>query len=242
MTSVQGIIDALKLEYAGERSFIDGLPAESRQRHGTPEAWSALDLQGHITSWKHQTVLRLRDDPSAIMEESEDDTDQANAVFFDSFAGRSWDDILSQSDSTHAELIEGLQRLSDDELAQMDRFAWQEGQPLWRRLAGTLLIHPWMHMAEHALERGDEQAASAQADAMLEHFRQLSELASWRGILYYNASCLSARAGRSDRALDYLRTGLEHHPDLIGWSREDRDLESLRSDPRLEQLYARLEG
>ncbi len=86
MTTAQALIDALIAEYKVERDFIDALPAPSRTSHGTPEAWSALDLQGHITAWKHQTVLRLRNDPAAIIEGSEQETDQANADFFDSFA------------------------------------------------------------------------------------------------------------------------------------------------------------
>jgi hypothetical protein len=186
--------------------------------------------------------LRLREDPSAVVEESEEDTDRSNAVFFDSFAGRSWEDILNDSEATHQELTAALGALDEADLAQSDRYPWQDGQALWRRLAGTILIHPWMHLAEHALERGDGRAAVAEADAMLDHLSSLAELPSWIGVLYYNAACLSARAGQADKALSLLRQGLETRPDLVEWSKQDADLESLHSDDRLAQLYASLES
>jgi hypothetical protein len=242
VTTAKDLIKALSAEYARERSFLDALPSASRSNHGTPDAWSALDLQGHITAWKHQALLRLREDPSAVVEESEEDTDRSNAVFFDSFAGRSWEDILNDSEATHQELTAALGALDEADLAQSDRYPWQDGQALWRRLAGTILIHPWMHLAEHALERGDGRAAVAEADAMLDHLSSLAELPSWIGVLYYNAACLSARAGQADKALSLLRQGLETRPDLVEWSKQDADLESLHSDDRLAQLYASLES
>lgn len=242
MPTAQELVDALSAEYQTERKFIDELPTSSRTSHGTPEAWSALDLQGHITAWKHQTVLRLRNDPAAIVEESEAETDQANADFFDSFADRSWDDILSETDTTHQELINELSKLREADLSQSDRYAWQDGLPLWRRLAATILIHPWMHLAEHAIERGDHEAAQALGDAMLSRLTPLADTPAWMGALYYNAACISARNGRLDNAFGQLETAFGHREDLIQWSKEDPDLVNLRADKRMQKMYATLEG
>jgi len=241
MTTAQSMIEALSVEYKVERDFIDALPSASRTSHGTPEAWSALDLQGHITAWKHQTVLRLRNDPAAIVEGSEQETDQANAEFFDSFANRSWDGILQDTETTHQELIDELDKLSEADLKQTDWFGWQDSLPLWRRLASTLLIHPWMHLAEHAIEAGDHEAAQSLADAMLSRLISLSDTAVWLGALYYNTACISARNGALDKAFSQLETALGHRKDLIPWSKEDPDLISLRSDKRMEKMYAALE-
>jgi len=242
MTTAQALIDALIAEYKVERDFIDALPAPSRTSHGTPEAWSALDLQGHITAWKHQTVLRLRNDPAAIIEGSEQETDQANADFFDSFANRSWDAILGDSETTHQELVDELAKLSEADLAQSDRFGWQDSLPLWGELASTLLIHPLMHLAEHAIERGDHEAAQSLADTLLGQLTPLSDSPVWLGSLYYNTACISARNGALDKAFSQLETALGHREDLVPWSKEDPDLVSLRSDERMEKMYAALEG
>lgn len=242
MITVNGMIDSLQAEYDHERAFMDHLPSESRRRHGTEQDWSARDLQAHITAWKHQAVLRLRDDPSAIIERSEEITDQSNAVFFETYADHTWESVLEESETTHRELLEELGRLADDDLEKTDAFTWQDGRPLWRQLAGTLLLHPWMHLVEHAIGLGETEAAMESASTMADELVPLSDEPSWAGVLQYNAACLSARAGGADQALRQLRSALELRPDLIDWSKEDSDLDSLRSDDRLGRLYSDLVG
>jgi DinB superfamily len=242
MEDAKSLIDALAAEFAHERSFIDGLPETSRHGHGTPDAWSAKDLQDHITAWKHQTVLRLREDPSAVVEESDEDTDRANAEFMAGSAAQSWETVLAAAHTTHATLNQALPELSDSELADTERYAWQDGLPLWRRLAGTLLLHPWMHLAEHAIERGQPDTAAAEALAMVENLEPVSGAPDWAGVIHYNAACILSRAGHLDQALDQLQAGLTIRPDMIAWSKQDSDLEPLRSDDRLASLYASLEG
>jgi hypothetical protein len=241
MSSSKRLLNALTAEFGRERAFLDALPQPSRAGHGSPNSWSAKDLQIHITAWKHQTVLRLAGDSSAVIEESDDDTDHANAEFFEAGARQTWETALEAAHATHRELKLALPKLSEAELADTERFPWQDGLPLWRRLAGTLLLHPWMHMAEHALAKGDTQAAVDQASTMLHALMGVSEAPLWIGVLYYNAACIAARAGQPAQAFAWLRPGLEIRPELIEWSKQDTDLASLRSDDRLAALYTQLE-
>jgi tetratricopeptide (TPR) repeat protein len=240
VADAKALIDALDAEFSHERDFIDGLPESSRTSHGTPEAWSAKDLQAHITAWKHQTVLRLQEDPTAIVEESEEDTDRANAEFFETYANRPWDDVVDDANTTHQDLTERLSRLSKDQLMSSDLFPWQDGLPLWRRLAGTLLVHPWMHLAEHAVEAGDLDRAKSIADRMLATLKPVSDDPNWVAAADYNAACLHARCGDLDKAFEELETALNVRTDLIEWSKLDTDLDALRSDDRLAALYTAL--
>ncbi len=73
---------------------------------------------------------------------------------------------------------------------------------------------------------------------MLAELDQLADTPSWLGALYYNAACISARAGAIDKAFGQLETALKLRPDLIEWSKKDPDLVNLRSDDRMQQLYA----
>jgi len=57
-----------------------------------------------------------------------------------------------------------------------------------------------------------------------------------QGALLYNLSCAEARLGHPDAAFDYLRSALEHRPDLAAGASGDEDLASLRDDPRFNQL------
>jgi quercetin dioxygenase-like cupin family protein len=59
-----------------------------------------------------------------------------------------------------------------------------------------------------------------------------------QGALLYNLACAEARLGNTDAAFDYLRSALEHRPDLAPQAPQDDDLASLRDDPRFKQIFA----
>jgi tetratricopeptide (TPR) repeat protein len=60
---------------------------------------------------------------------------------------------------------------------------------------------------------------------------------SWQGP--YNAACFEALAGEPDAALEYLRQAVEQNADETRrYAPDDRDLDSIRSDPRYTELLA----
>ena len=55
----------------------------------------------------------------------------------------------------------------------------------------------------------------------------------------YNAACMWALLGDSERAFDYLEDWIQHvGPDLKSWFEHDEDLTSLRGQPRYQRLLA----
>jgi tetratricopeptide (TPR) repeat protein len=54
--------------------------------------------------------------------------------------------------------------------------------------------------------------------------------------LLYDLACLDALQGRSDEALEHLRTALEAQPKFKDYAVKDPDLASLRDDPRFTEL------
>jgi tetratricopeptide (TPR) repeat protein len=60
-----------------------------------------------------------------------------------------------------------------------------------------------------------------------------------RALLFYNLACAEALLGDADAALERLRAALEARPSLAENAREDPDFESLRGDPRFEQIVGR---
>ncbi|HEY7691326.1 MAG TPA: AraC family ligand binding domain-containing protein [Gaiellaceae bacterium] len=57
-----------------------------------------------------------------------------------------------------------------------------------------------------------------------------------RTTLYYNLACAEALLGETEEALGHLRMTIERRPEYAGWAREDKDLISLRGDPRFAEL------
>jgi hypothetical protein len=58
------------------------------------------------------------------------------------------------------------------------------------------------------------------------------------GTLYYNLACAEAMLGETDAAIEHLRTALEGNPSLAAYLPEDKDLASLRDDPRFAELLS----
>jgi quercetin dioxygenase-like cupin family protein len=55
----------------------------------------------------------------------------------------------------------------------------------------------------------------------------------------YNLACFEARFGERERAVEHLRAAAERNPDEVqGYLRHDSDLDSLRDDPRFQELLA----
>ena len=59
----------------------------------------------------------------------------------------------------------------------------------------------------------------------------LSEESPFVGTYAYNLACFYALGGEKEQALKRLRQAFELRPDLIEWSKQDSDLDSLRDDP-----------
>jgi quercetin dioxygenase-like cupin family protein len=87
-----------------------------------------------------------------------------------------------------------------------------------------------VHLAFARLDAGD----AAGGRAIMEESIDDGEHA-WGG--HYNLACYLALAGETDAAFDELRTARELNRDnVMKWLPHDSDLDSLRSDPRFEEL------
>ena len=93
---------------------------------------------------------------------------------------------------------------------------------------------PWedLFAAGSYADRGDlEQARSLIDKSLSEHPDE------WQG--YYNAACIEARVGDSERALDYLRRGAALNAERVAhYARDDSDFDALRADPRFRSAIA----
>jgi hypothetical protein len=62
--------------------------------------------------------------------------------------------------------------------------------------------------------------------------REGLELHPGNPALLYDLACYAALQGRTDEAIDHLRTAVEKHPAALEYSRDDPDFDSIRDDPR----------
>jgi hypothetical protein len=86
-----------------------------------------------------------------------------------------------------------------------------------------------VHLAFAQLDAGEEAAGR---ETMRSAIRPGEE---WGG--HYNLACYEALAGNPDAAFDELRIAIELDRDnVMKWLPQDSDLDSLRGDPRFEEL------
>lgn len=242
MPQAQALGRALQSERQLEREFIGSLPHDELTRKSDFHSWSGKDLLAHITSWKQQAAMRLRGDPTAVPDATDEQVNAANAGFFEAHAGQPWEAVRDDAEATHVDLMHEIEVLSDATLDDPHFGGWTSGLPLWRTLASNTLGHSFAHLAEHAIQRRDAAQAVHLATQMVEVMNSMSSDPGYLGAVEYNGACLMARAGETTAALDHLAAGLRARPDLVEWSKKDPDLEALRSDVRLAAMYAQLEG
>jgi adenylate cyclase len=58
----------------------------------------------------------------------------------------------------------------------------------------------------------------------------------------YNASCLYARIGQTDRSLELLDRAVGQGRGFRRWIEKDSDFDSVRADPRFQAIVARVKG
>lgn len=87
-----------------------------------------------------------------------------------------------------------------------------------------------VHIAFAHLDAGDAAAGRA-----VMHSTEVPEEYVWGK--HYNIACYEAIAGEADAAFEHLRKALELNRDqVMNWLPHDTDLDSIRSDPRFEEL------
>lgn len=232
------LIELLQQTLDEETRFIGQLAPEELHQVGRVDAWSAKDLIAHLAGWKLRMADRLaatgRSEASAQTEE----VDVENASIWAEHSNETWDEVVQASTLGHRRMIEGLQALSLEDVHDAQRFESQQGQPLWRGVAGNGCTHPIMHLAEAYVKRGQAAYAASMMESLSEGLALLDDSPRWLGVVRYNLACYYALAGAAAQAIEALRDALQLHPNLSEWSREDTDLNSLHGNPDYEQLYA----
>lgn len=216
---------------AQEQEFVEALTPEERRAEGTFEQWSAKDLLSHLAAWKQRLVEMIAAAAAGEVPPSYEDFEHENAVIYQEYHPLALEEVVLRSRQAHEELMRVAGSLDEEMLTDPRRFAWLQGQPLWRRVTGSGFIHPLQHLTESLIKSGRVERALALGERAAERALQLTEDPQWQGVVHYNLACTYALAGARHEALTRLAEALRLRPDLVDWSRQDPDLASIRDDP-----------
>jgi tetratricopeptide (TPR) repeat protein len=216
--------------------FANQISPEEHNSSGEYEHWNERDTLGHIAEWIRRMAANLAAARLGRSPNPRGNIEEENKAIFGRNSRYSWDDILDLVTSGYTSLRDELLMLSEEDLTDAGRFAWLQGRPLWQQIAGSSTLHPISHLGQAYLQRGERDYADQLRLREAELAIDLGDSPSWRGIIQYNLACHYALTNRKQTALERLGAALRQHPDLIAWSQQDSDLESLHKDPDFQVL------
>ena len=107
--------------------------------------WTRKDVVAHLEAWERRVVDLLDMLRAGRPIDSDVDTDERNARFFERDRGRSLDDVRNGERAAYEAMLAAIDGASDEELFDGRHFAWTEGDPFaaWFRGNGD------EHVGEH---------------------------------------------------------------------------------------------
>jgi tetratricopeptide (TPR) repeat protein len=237
-TSVQGaLLGLLKRAYEAQSAWITSLSDAERNTIGTPDQWAAKDILAHVTFWQQVTADRLAAARRGEEPRTYGDFQPVNERIFEERRTQSWEQVLAEAERTYAALTEQVRAIDTQVLTDPQRFAWTNGRALSASILGNGFWHPLEHVARFYAARGEQERASELLERAIVQETALEWLPNDRGAALYNLACFYATTGQPDKALPLLPEALRLRPDLVEWSKQDSDLDSLRDVPAFKTLY-----
>lgn len=232
------LLELLLTQHRIERRVWTGLSDEQKNAIGKVDDWSSKDHIIHVTYWREIYVQRLQ---AAItggeLPPPQPDFLKTNDAVFEQHKDDSWEAVMKQAARVQADLIQAVEAIDERKLADPDKFEWTNGRPLWQYIAFGEGYHPYAHLCDILLLTKDFSEAEKIQRDLFDALNALDDSEAWQGNQRYNLACFYALHERPDRAIELLAESFEKNPDLIDWSKQDSDLDSLRGLPEFQALY-----
>lgn len=234
----RALLDLIEQARAEQQAWIDELTDAERAARGTAEQWAPKDEIAHVTFWQQRTAARLAAARRGEDLASSDDWRRVNEETFEERRGLTWEQVRADAERAYAALADEVRATDEALLSDPHRFASTNGQPLSGNVVGNGFWHPLEHVARYYANRGEMERATELLERSVVSSEALGALASDRGAALYNMACFYATAGQPDKALPLLPESFQLRPDLVEWSKQDSDLDSLREMAAFQALHA----
>jgi hypothetical protein len=232
--SVLELIDSTQSDL---QELLNSLTPEERKTKGNLKKWSVKDMISHLNFWGQHFLRQLN--KSAKGEKvplSGDYLDQVNDGVLYEHMDQTLEDALAEYEKIHQELMGVYRSFPAEDMSEPKKYSWLEGRPMSDRILGNLVWHPQSHIADFYVKRGQLDKATALQEALTE---KLKGFPTWGANAVYNAACFYALNGMAEKAIACLKTAFAQRPDLIEWSKQDSDLDSLRGLPEFKNLFSK---
>lgn len=242
MSLKEKVLKVLEIGYQEQLAFLDRLSDEERAAASAPDHWNAKDALAHCLAWTGDLMSRFEAirQNRPLPPQLEGDTDQKNLLLYEAHKADSWETVRQNAADLYQRTVRYVQDSSEEDL--MDRTKMPPGPASllpWRWLIGSSVTHTLLHLAEHDAKHRRQEHATHIQESLAAQLVDMDDDPAWRGPTIYNLGCFYACSGQQEKAITNILEGLALRPDLIEWSKQDPDLDSVRDDPRLQAVYAR---
>lgn len=231
------LLSLIERARTAQRAWIADLSDAERDTPGSPEQWSAKDVLAHITFWQEVACARLAAARDGSAPPTFGDFQLVNERIFEERRARPWAQTIGDAEQANATLAEHVRALDAEALTNPQQFAWANGRALLPGIVSNGFWHPLEHVARFYVGRGEPARAADLLEQAVVQEPALGALPDERGKALYNLACFYATTGQPGRALPLLPEALRLQPDLVEWSKQDSDLDELRTLPEFQALY-----
>jgi len=148
------ILELMRSERASLENVLEQLNEEQMTRPGLENDWSVKDILAHITDWERRMVGWLEESLRGEVPQRPapgmtwDDLDSLNEQTYLSNKNRPLSEVLAESRASYQNAVKTVEALGEEDLLDPQRFAWREGDPMWRMVAANT--------GEHYKEHGQQ--------------------------------------------------------------------------------------
>jgi len=126
------------------------LSVEQMNQPGAVGVWSVKDVLAHLAYWQRYgaallTAAARGETPNL---EGDDETERNNASVVGQYYQRSLAATIADWQAAREDLLDQLEQVSDADLNDPDRFAWNNGRTLLDRVAGNSYDHEREHIEQ----------------------------------------------------------------------------------------------
>jgi hypothetical protein len=143
------LLNEMQRGYLALEATLTPLREAQMTTPGVNGDWSIKDVLTHLTAWQRTMVDRLqaveRKEEPALTDLTDEDIERLNEQFYQESKSRPLAEVLKDFRTTYLQIVEAVQALSWEDLADADRFVWLNGTPLWRYVAGDTYEHYQEH-------------------------------------------------------------------------------------------------
>jgi uncharacterized protein (TIGR03083 family) len=148
--SAAELAELIRATSAQMERLLATLSVEQMNRPGAVGVWSVKDVLAHLAYWQRYAggLLSAAARGAQPDLDGDDETERNNASVVSQYYQRPLASVIADWQAAREDLLDQLEQISDADLSDPNRFAWNDGRTLLDRIIGNSYEHEQEHIAQ----------------------------------------------------------------------------------------------